>query len=1074
MNDPSPLESTSNETLLGELVDEYLARLHRGEQPAIEDYARRCPQLAPVLRNLLPALHGTRLSAAGSAPVTGPESLELPPEGALGDFRLVRELGRGGMGIVYEAEQISLGRRVALKVLPFAATLDPRQLQRFKNEALAAAHLEHPHIVDVYGVGCERGVHYYAMRLIDGHTLAEVIAQLRRFHQKEVGLPDSVSEAFAGSAGLADKASETQPEAQAALATRKSCFSPVYFRSIAELGAQVAEALDHAHQQGIIHRDIKPSNLLLDSRGKIWVTDFGLAHVESGGTLTLTGDLVGTVRYMSPEQAQARRVPLDHRTDVYSLGATLYELLALEPAFAGHHRQELLQQIALEEPPAPRQRNRSIPAELETIVLKAMEKDPAERYATAGELADDLWRHLHDEPIRARRPGLWQSLWKWARRHQALVWSVAVVLLLSSLILGGSIGWVVRDQAARQAVVAAQVQQALHEVERLEGQSRWSEALIVANHAQSLLTSGGGSESLGRRVQEHLDDLRLLVQTEKARFHKTEVDAQRGRFAYELALPDYARAFAEWGISEGETAPEQAAQRLKGRPDLIQNALLGALYDWHSGASTYKPATGEWLGRVIALVDREPWRRTMRDALGKGDLPALQKLAHEVDVARQPPELLANLGQALVNKGAIQEAALLLRRAHRHYPEDFWINHILGYALQFSDPPKPEEAARYFGIALGLRPCAGTYLNFGVALAETGELDTAVDLYQKALALEPNFVLAHYFLGIAYDRMGRTEEAIAAYRESIGLYPTLVWPRYQLAGALKRQGQLDLAIAAYQECLRLDPNYFDARYFLGQSLWAQERLDEAITAYQEAVEQKTNKNLARLTRISDLAWHLAESADPPSRIRQRAKQLAAAVRKVSRDDPELWSQHAGWLEIAFQDAAWLLLTGDRPGYRRLCAESLAQFGQTTDPRPAYLLARLCGLEVEPAANLDQLTHLARLAVDVMPAHCHFHGLGLIDYRAGRTDEAIRRFRQSMDDKPPWEGNVLNQIGMALAFHKAGRGDEARTWLEKGRRMIAENPLDLTSKMHPHDLRAAQLLLREAEELLGKANGTDRP
>src|SRR5262249_5708043 len=159
---------------------------------------------------------------------------------------------------VYEAEQISLGRRGALKVLPLTTTLDPRQLQRFKNEALAAAHLEHPHIVDVYGVGCERGVHYYALRLIDGHTLAGVIAQLRQFQRQEAGWPDPVSEAKTSSAGPADQAAETQPEARVPPATKKSCFNRAYFRTIAALGAQVAEALDHAHQQGIIHRDIKP------------------------------------------------------------------------------------------------------------------------------------------------------------------------------------------------------------------------------------------------------------------------------------------------------------------------------------------------------------------------------------------------------------------------------------------------------------------------------------------------------------------------------------------------------------------------------------------------------------------------------------------------------------------------------------------------------------------------------------------------------------------------------------------------------------------------------------------------
>ena len=180
-----------------------------------------------------------------------------------------------------------------------------------------------------------------------------------------------------------------------------------YFRKVAELGVQAAEALDHAHQLGIVHRDIKPANLLLDGRGNLWVTDFGLAHMQHGeANLTVTGQALGTPRYMSPEQALAKRVPIDHRTDVYSLGATLYELLTLRPAFPSEDRQELLRQIAFEDPARPRRLERAIPAELEIIVLKAMEKRPQDRYATAQELADDLRRWLLDQPIRARRPSL--------------------------------------------------------------------------------------------------------------------------------------------------------------------------------------------------------------------------------------------------------------------------------------------------------------------------------------------------------------------------------------------------------------------------------------------------------------------------------------------------------------------------------------------------------------------------------------------------------------------------------------------------------------------------------------------
>src|SRR5262249_26876913 len=209
--------------------------------------------------------------------------------------------------------------------------------------------------------------------------------------------------------------------------TERSITNRAYFRTVAHLGEQAAEALEHAHDLGVIHRDVKPGNLLVDGRGHLWITDFGLAHCQSQAGLTMTGDLVGTLRYMSPEQALAKRHLIDHRTDIYSLGVTLYEFLTLEPAFSGSDREELLQQIAFEGPPSPRQRNKAIPRELETIVLKAIEKSLEARYATAQELTDDLRRFLEYKPIRARRPTLVQRASKWCRRNPLLAGALTAV-----------------------------------------------------------------------------------------------------------------------------------------------------------------------------------------------------------------------------------------------------------------------------------------------------------------------------------------------------------------------------------------------------------------------------------------------------------------------------------------------------------------------------------------------------------------------------------------------------------------------------------------------------------------------
>jgi WD40 repeat protein/serine/threonine protein kinase len=455
-NEPAVAEHAPS---VSELFDDLTNRLQAGEALDVGSYIARYPEHASQLRRFLPAIEV--LVDLGRSAVREPGAAAAPPTestlptGVLGDFRILREVGRGGMGIVYEAEQISLGRRVALKVLPFASTLDAKQLQRFKNEAQAAAGLHHTNIVPVFATGCERGVHYYAMQFIEGQTLAQVIADLRlQIADLKNGagadfMPSPSLQQVAPTGPYTPEAVQQSPSRdlqsaiavttpKAGISTERSTRSPAFFRTAAQLGIQAAEALEHAHQLGIVHRDIKPGNLLVDARGQLWTTDFGLAQVQGGTNLTMSGDLLGTLRYMSPEQALAQRVTIDHRTDIYSLGATLYELLTLEPAFPGRDRQELLRQIAFHDPQPSRRLNTAIPVELETIVGKAMEKNPAERYATAQELADDLQRFLKDEPIRARRPTSWQKVKKWARRNRPVVWSAGVAgMVLAVLTIFG-------------------------------------------------------------------------------------------------------------------------------------------------------------------------------------------------------------------------------------------------------------------------------------------------------------------------------------------------------------------------------------------------------------------------------------------------------------------------------------------------------------------------------------------------------------------------------------------------------------------------------------------------------------
>jgi eukaryotic-like serine/threonine-protein kinase len=436
----------SDDSRIIRALQEYQAALRAGHKPSRSEFQARYRDVADALGECLDGLDfvhvvAPQLSDPGFAPCAGSE---ISPEAPLGDFRIVREIGRGGMGVVYEAVQISLGRRVALKVLPFAAAMDAKQLQRFKNEAQAAAHLHHTNIVPVFGVGCERGVHYYAMQFIEGQTLAAIIQELRQTDQRRMTNDERMTNVQGADAHTRSRHSTL------GLLSSLGIRHPSFYRAVANLGLQAAEALEHAHELGVVHRDIKPANLLVDVRGNLWITDFGLAHCQSQVGLTMSGDLVGTLRYMSPEQALAKRLLIDHRTDIYSLGVTLYELLTLEPAFNGSDREELLRQIAFEEPQMPQKRNKAIPHELETIVLKAIQKSPEARYASAQELADDLRRFLEDRPIQAKRPTLVQRAAKWARRHKTVVRAAAVVLGLAILAVAVSTLLIERAQQRTQ------------------------------------------------------------------------------------------------------------------------------------------------------------------------------------------------------------------------------------------------------------------------------------------------------------------------------------------------------------------------------------------------------------------------------------------------------------------------------------------------------------------------------------------------------------------------------------------------------------------------------------------------
>ncbi len=509
LNGDSDREERRNRVLLS-----YVEALEEGREPDRGEFLAAHPDLRQELEAFLDvhdevARLTARLRSAGRVDVHGPIGpLRDEPDGTpqgigqLGDFRLVREVGRGGMGVVYEAEQISLRRRVALKVLPFAAAIDPRRLQRFKTEALAAAHVQHEKIVPVHAVGCERGVHYYAMQFIDGQSLAALIGELRVLRdERRDGA--AVTEAAIECPGSPSGDGAISPATT--ISRERSADRLRYFDRVAGLGRQAALALEQAHQAGIVHRDVKPGNMLLDLRGQLWITDFGLAQVTGDVGLTVTGEMLGTLRYASPEQVLARRGIVDHRSDVYSLGVTLYELLSLRPPFDGRDRNALIRQIADDEPASLRSLEPSIPAELETIVLKALRKETADRYTTAQEMADDLHRFLDGRPILARRPTPPERLRAWSRRHPAIVGSgVAALILLSAASLV-STAVVRREQArtlAEQRKAEAAYRREHQRAEEAEAQFRLARRAVdeLIRASEEELAHRPGMEGLRKRL----------------------------------------------------------------------------------------------------------------------------------------------------------------------------------------------------------------------------------------------------------------------------------------------------------------------------------------------------------------------------------------------------------------------------------------------------------------------------------------------------------------------------------------------------------------------------------------------
>ena len=491
---------------LDDLVESFLERYRGGERPVAhrirQQTSRACradPLPIPVVGR-----HGRACLRKRCGP-RGHERPGLAGQRAarrLGDYVLLRAVGSGGMGIVYEAIQESLGRRVALKVLPVQQLGDSTRLERFRREARAAARLRHNHIVPVFGVGECDGLHYYTMQFIRGHGLDTILREVNRV----LANPTSHSDLAAGtedvrpetlawglcigrfltalsraeestldhpSGELPGFATGSERTTHAVPHRRRSSRADDSFRERLHSRRGVdwrqgGRALEYAHEQGILHRDIKPSNLVLDAQGQVWVTDFGLAKAHDSDELTRTGDIVGTLRYMAPERFNGWS---DTRSDVYALGATLYELLALRPAFADSDRVKLIERVLHETPPPLRHLDRRVPRDLETIVLKSLAKEPGERYSTAGQLAEDLRRFVAGRPILARRSSAIERSWRWGKRNPVLAMATGTVAAALVAVAVIAIFYANRQRqfAAAQSSATQRITGLVHDLERIAG-----------------------------------------------------------------------------------------------------------------------------------------------------------------------------------------------------------------------------------------------------------------------------------------------------------------------------------------------------------------------------------------------------------------------------------------------------------------------------------------------------------------------------------------------------------------------------------------------------------------------------